>query len=122
MDLLIKNMKKPSCCGECPFFKRYANPMGEDFIFAQPFGDCLVSGKENVVEYDISMDCPLVEVPTHGRLIDADAFKAYLLSWLVKFVTHPNYAAAKTITEEFMKDIDDAPTVLEASNGHSNQG
>ena len=73
MDILIKNMEKPSCCGECPFFKRGANPMGEDFIFAQPWGDCLVSGEENVIEHDISMDCPLVALPEHSDLIDRKA-------------------------------------------------
>jgi hypothetical protein len=51
----------------------------------------------------------------HGRLIDADAFKAYLLEWLMKFVTHPNFLEAKKVTEDFFRDIDEAPTVLEAS-------
>lgn len=53
----------------------------------------------------------------HGRLIDADAFKAYLLEWLMKFVTHPNFLEAKKVTENFFRDIDEAPTVLEAENG-----
>ena len=59
-----------------------------------------------------------IELPdNHGRLIDADAFKAYLLEWLMKFVTHPNFLEAKKMTEDFFRDIDEAPTVLEASNG-----
>ena len=60
-------------------------------------------------------DCPLVEVKSHGRVIDADAFKAYLVESLLKFITHPNYTEAKRITEDFCKDIDECPTVLEAS-------
>lgn len=55
---------------------------------------------------------------THGRLIDADAFKAYLLEWLMKFVTHPNFLEAKKMTEDFFRDIDEAPTVLEASDNN----
>lgn len=59
---------------------------------------------------------PSIELPdNHGRLIDADAFKASLLEWLMKFVTHPNFLEAKKVTEDFFRDIDEAPTVLEAT-------
>lgn len=35
----------------------------------------------------------------------------------MKFVTHPNFLEAKKMTEDFFRDIDEAPTVLEATNG-----
>ena len=108
-DILIKDMEKPKSCGKCPFFKRCANPMGEDFIFAQPFGDCLVSGKENVVEYDISMDCPLVEVPTHGELIDRQ-----------KSLEMLPHIKERGFDEDVVASIlVSAPTVLGANNGHT---
>ena len=105
-DILIKNMEMPKSCGDCPFFNRGANPMGEDFIFAQPWGDCLVSGEENVIEHDISMDCPLVEVPPHGRLIDADA----LMKKVREKADFPSHEWCEAI-----ECLEDAPTVLEAS-------
>lgn len=51
----------------------------------------------------------------HGRLIDADAFKVYLMESVLKFIDHPNYAEAKRVTEDFCRDIDEQPTVLEAN-------
>lgn len=50
----------------------------------------------------------------HGRCIDADAFKLYLMQSCLKHIGHPNYAEAKRITEEFCRDIDEQPTILEA--------
>ena len=51
----------------------------------------------------------------HGELIDADAFKIYLMQSVMKFITHPNYAEAKKVTEDFCLDIDEQPTILEAT-------
>lgn len=107
-DILVKNMEMPKACGDCPFFKRGSNPMGEDFIFAQPWGDYLVSGEENVIEHDISMDCPLVAVPPHGRLIDADK----LLETLAK---HSYPSQREWYFAEVGQFIDEAETIVEAT-------
>ena len=47
------------------------------------------------------------------RLIDADAFKAYIRSALedTKHLYKDNAAWAKEITESFCKDIDEQPTI-----------
>lgn len=117
-DVLIKGIEMPKACGDCPFFKRGANPMGEDFIFAQPWGDCLVSGEENVIEHDISMNCPLVEVKPHGRLIDADA---EIEAWEHTKTVLKECEQKKTFAFKeacmAVKVLSDAPTVLESSNG-----
>jgi len=68
-------------------------------------------------DYAKFVESAYVNEQPHGRLIDVDAFKAYVLKALVLFVTHPNYAEAKEITEALLKDLDEAPTVLEAFNG-----
>ena len=65
MNILIKGMEMPKNCDECPcrtigYTKDYCNVLGK-------FIDCVV-GSDGRQE-----DCPLVEVPPHGRLIDADA-------------------------------------------------
>jgi thiamine monophosphate synthase len=51
MSILIKGMKMPTTCDECFLPLRYC-----------PYA----------MEKD--GECPLIEVPPHGRLIDADAF------------------------------------------------
>ena len=97
-DILIKNMEMPKG------FKR---------IIIYPNGR--VSEINFYNEAVMPTEAQVIEVPPHGRLIDADAFKDYLVENLLKFITHPNYAEAKQITEDFCKDIDEQPTILEAS-------
>ena len=67
------------------------------------------SGRSDIFEL------AFVNTEPHGRLIDADAFKVYLMQSVLKYITHPNYAEAKRVTEDFCRDIDEQPTVLEAS-------
>lgn len=67
------------------------------------------SGRSDLFESSFVSD------ESHGRLIDADAFKVYLMQSVLKFITHPNYAEAKRVTEDFCRDIDEQPTVLEAN-------
>ena len=62
MSVLIKGMKMPSKCIRCP---------------VNLYGRCLVNDDKDVSEATADAvrykDCPLVPVPPHGRLIDADA-------------------------------------------------
>ena len=63
-DVLIKGMKMPSKCLFCP-------------CYDVEFGKCEVTHKRQSFRAKPS-DCPLIPVPPHGRLIDADAlFKAF---------------------------------------------
>lgn len=66
-----------------------------------------------------SENCPLVELPEpHGRLTDADAFKAYIekgLELIHRELSGIGLKIAVAVTNSFLKDIDEAPTVLEAS-------
>lgn len=65
-------------------------------------------------------DCPLVPVPKHGRLIDADAMlmrinHAVMESYMdgVCYGVHPNQEYLDLLREI----IDDAPTVIPAEEG-----
>lgn len=76
MSVLIKDMQMPASCSVCPMLEGYsmdglchaANKWLDDdehwtwYVF--PEGDMDNSKPSN---------CPLVPVPPHGRLIDADA-------------------------------------------------
>ena len=65
-SVLIRGMKMPDACPNCPFVMAYY---------------CLLIGisDDNEVTNYINKrhpNCPLVELPPHGRLIDADELKS----------------------------------------------
>ena len=81
--------------------------------------DCRLQGKSWESFEEQYEHCPLIEVPTpHGRLIDADEFKGYIRSGYeeMKHLFNENLKAATLVTEGFCKDIDEAPTVIEAED------
>ena len=76
MSVLVKGMKMPVSCYECP--------MAEEMDMQEDWHKCKLLNKEfyswdvtdDMKEYHRPKECPLVEVPTpHGRLIDAEALK-----------------------------------------------
>ena len=69
MSILIKGMEMPKMCDYCKFHEPFL-----DFAYCD-------LGEMDMEYKDIANcrhpDCPLIEIPTpHGRLIDADKFKA----------------------------------------------
>lgn len=64
-DVLIKDMKIPGCCNTCPCCQR---------VFAWRYSGsyCGATGREIVDQGKINENCPLIEVPKHGRLIIED--------------------------------------------------
>lgn len=93
MSILIQGMEMPENCAVCPI--RSWN--GEDDICPFSKVEALPIGRQ--------VKCPLIEIPLHGRLIDADAIK--------EKIDHQRpgrmYEDAWALTI-----IDDAPTVLPA--------
>ena len=63
MSVLIRGMKLPDNCLECPLETDYGT-CGYYSLFVEAGHDSEVWKRRD--------DCPLVEVPPHGRLIDAD--------------------------------------------------
>lgn len=63
MSILIKGMEMPDNCNSCPFSVN---------------GFCVVSPKrangEAMSKRTTTNWCPLIEIPPHGRLVDADAY------------------------------------------------
>ena len=82
MSILIKGMEMPKNCDVC--FMRDACE------YSMPLGKRLT-------------DCPLVEVPKHGRLIDADS--------LVKSMRDFSYMWGERMNDEW---IGEAPTIIPA--------
>lgn len=105
MSVLIKGMEMPKNCKECRFcfYDRKYEPM------------CLLlNGKRG------KSDCPLVEIPPHGRLIDADAFtkdECNNCDGACEALPCDCLNCESDCRCDFMKDIADAPTVIEAEEG-----
>lgn len=59
MDILIKNMEMPSCCGSCPFLYSHYGNMGCRFV----------GRVEEIFSPNRPKDCPLIPVPEHGDLV-----------------------------------------------------
>ena len=58
MSVLIRDMEMPDKCGHCRFATAFECEVTKNFI----------------TTFNVRQsDCPLVPVPPHGRLIDADA-------------------------------------------------
>ena len=93
-EILLKNMEMPDCCNYCVGMVVYAKDT--DGIWKDT---CKLTGKP----IDLNnrdgrpSDCPLIEVPPHGRLIDADILR-------MKY----EYGDGR-------KKVDESPTIIEAS-------
>lgn len=98
MGVYIPGMEMPKSCWDCYF---------------QDCGNCRLNGHKVVdkciIEDRIDDDCPLVHIPPHGRLIDANAIRADIDE------KRPgrSYEDAWTLTV-----IDAAPTIIPATVKH----
>ena len=99
MSVIVKGMKMPKACTKCSFFIGSDSP-------SFPFVECKFIGRLgsvfNFID-DVPCDCPLEELPPHGRLIDADALD-YSMT---------DYAGNHLV---YMVDIEEAPTIIPANN------
>lgn len=108
MSVLIKGMEMPKNCDSCPCYYETEGAWRNE---------CEVLQREHYITDERPDWCPLVEIPPHGRLIDADALRL-----LYDF---SGYKPTGDMTEEefdrlmcrlpvIRANIDDAPTIIEA--------
>lgn len=123
-DVIIRGMEEPPHCSACRMldgdpddgFCHAANKWFDDEWFRwfqYPDGD---------IATDKPLNCPLVPLPAeHGRLIDADAFKADCLVATKEakpdFIRHEDWLKSCAITMSFCSDIDERPTIVPAEGG-----
>ena len=106
-DILIKGMKMPKNCKECPC---------STWALDEPFFFCVL-GQEVSCEYDTrGKGCPLVEVKPHGRCIDADRLADDFRAWLVTTSPCMQKSVADAMVETVRTAARIAPTMLEASD------
>ena len=98
MSIIIKGMDMPKNCWMCPLSVLYEKP--------REMLRCKLT-KEEVLRYKIDSNCPLIELPPHGRLIDADA--------LVKQM-HDNIQKTNNARYAWVDELDIAlaPTIIES--------
>lgn len=107
MSVLIKGMEMPSC-NDCPLAGDFkCNLMPSIPALCKEYDMAVQNGKR-------LNNCPLVEIPPHGRLIDADALEDRCSrqatdEWNKSTGTNWGYAYAT-----FESDVEDAPTIIEA--------
>ena len=113
MSVLIKGMQMPTTCGNCPVHKLWA----ED-----DEAQCMIVRTLWTKYSERNPNCPLVPVPPHGRLIDADAlmerFDKEMIScdehgreFSFSFMRGSEYCAEWWVVEQFLWD---AETVIPA--------
>lgn len=113
MSVIVMGMEMPTNCAlcDCSFGALcYVSP-------AEVNGYCPGHGRPEW--------CPLVELPEkHGRLIDAEAFKAMCRETVADlretvFLPHEKKMVEQLAdaTEALCLDLDEAPTIVEAEGG-----
>lgn len=105
MSILIK-MEMPKRCADCPFIG-WAIRVQKEISQLEDYASCKVARREISEDVDTERPswCPLIELPPHGRLIDADALKEDEIMRWWDGDDHRIY---------FAGDVDDAPTIIEA--------
>jgi len=117
MSVYIKGMEMPTSCFYCPFREK-VNP--DDYV-------CMALNKEFEETFSLIAgkrykNCPLIPVPEHGRLIDADALESVCVEQetdnYCKQHQPRNWARAFECFEMY---VSDAPTIIPASGGNENE-
>ena len=100
MSEVLIRMKMPKCCEECRFFA-WKRGVGQHCAVDDRITfHATLDGFD--VGYERNGDCPLVSVPPHGRLIDADA--------LIE-------SGCRKWTSYDLERIANAPTIIPAEDG-----
>jgi len=110
MSILIKGMKMPRNCFVCPL----SVVVGERLV-------CEVT-RDEVLRWKIDFNCPLIELPPHGRLIDADALMQEFDKSQKSADFHGRgfsdaFYMGNEICAEWWaveRKVEDAPTIIEA--------
>ena len=109
-DILIKGMEMPTSCWRCTLSQLYEKPR-EMLV-------CKITHEE-VLRHKIDSNCPLVPVPPHGRLIDADALRCLYdpHDYGLDGEQADEYDRYHVSLPVIRQNIDDMPTIIEAEEG-----
>ena len=108
MGIYIKGMEMPCCCKECIMWNNESSL----------YGGCLaVSEREGIFDGKTNMEvrqpyCPLVPIPPHGRLIDAET----LWAGINKICDRRDAGIISDLTclQQILPAVRHAPTIIPA--------
>lgn len=111
MSILIKGMGMPRHCEDCPFLE-----------FSGDYPYCVATGTQKGYTFIPKLrtermdSCPLVEIPPHGRLIDADKLRDVQQADADFFKGSNDYGEKSRYDEAInaVANIINAPTIIEA--------
>lgn len=108
MSILINDMEMPTSCVLCRM---------SEYHVANPY--CKITEAKILRDRDRNNDCPLVPVPPHGRLIDADAFTKRLKTEfeiaLPLFKTETWKRRSCEMVNAIVGELEEMPTIIPAS-------
>lgn len=120
MSILIKGMKRPKQCSECPLLHEDYDALSgllSIYCSLDAFQILDIEVEDINQLYDKIEEqkhCPLIELPRHGRLIDADKIVNYCMTGNLSSrdgeIKWPN----QTFTILPVNSLSEIPTVLEA--------
>ena len=109
MSVIIKDMEMPEDCRDCPMEMYYMN-IGETRCRA---ANKILADNYKAIPFDGRPDwCPLIELPPHGRLIDADKLMTILKG--ISEAEGQIYGHGWNFAGKCINEIENAPTVIEA--------
>ena len=119
MSVLIKGMKIPKRCPDCPLLEKNHNLLSGLFDIWCSLGVFeindidVVDINELYDKIEKSKNCPLTEVPPHGRLIDVDLITNYQMTGKVTGADGSDWGK-QTYVVLPIPSLSEIPTVLEA--------
>lgn len=115
MGVYIKGMEMPTSCLECDWC---AHTIPADNYICYRLNRAVIGVAVEDVNETVNACCPLVPVPPHGRLIDADAFvnKHFGKEFLSKVMTADEDDLGTALINIPLV-INNAPTIIPAEEG-----
>ena len=115
MSILVKGLIMPSCCDGCTF-SDWSNLHQTACCKLHDYDPCFSDHSREYTDKRADF-CPLVEIPVHGRLIDADALK----ETLDYYICEANWGDEVNKGLRWVKDefINSENTVIEAEGSEN---
>ena len=118
MSILIKGMEMPVTCCHCPLMGYDPEIEWDDGGRETQGAYICVITHELIDNTKREEHCPLVLVPPHGRVIDADAFAQRIEEEAEKFVAMNQYdSGLRAGYRAAKKAVNLAPTIIPAEEG-----
>ena len=114
MSVYIKGMKMPKSCSECPTCRDGTTLDGDYWLM------CGYNGKPLESEIAVGKPdwCPLISIPSHGRLIDADALADIFRGFIALYDSCPFSLldlARRNELQSALTEVINAPVIIRAS-------